>query len=160
MRRNPLITINRVENAVDPTEILETTSDEFMMAFGVRSFDGLKTYTDPRYIKWVGRLWNVTEKGNAYSYYPLHRCSDDELTRFYDIEIAVKEQMENLHRDGGLYCLDWGGLKLDLYGSWRAHSHYNAIDIAFVPCSFKPSFSNGSSDWNRNDCVNDYKETL
>ena len=61
IRKNPLITTNKQENAVEASEVLETASDDFMMAFALRSFNENRSLSDPYYVKWVARLWTVVD---------------------------------------------------------------------------------------------------
>lgn len=61
IRKNPLITTNKQDNAVEASEVLETASGDFMMAFALRSFNGNRVLSDPFYVKWVGRLWTVVD---------------------------------------------------------------------------------------------------
>ena len=61
IRKNPLITTNKLENAVDSSEVIDTASDGFMMAFALRSFGENRSLSDPSQVKWVGRLWTVVE---------------------------------------------------------------------------------------------------
>ena len=85
-RKSPLITTNREKNAIGASETLATYDGDFMMAFALRHFDGVQSLSDPRYVKWVGRVWTVTETGNSYEYYALHKCTEQDLSKFYSIE--------------------------------------------------------------------------
>ena len=78
--KNPIITTN--EEKVDAEEIYSLGSEDFMMAFTLDKYEGGTLY-DPRYIKWVTKLWNKNaQEANDFKYYPLHRCTDDELSKF------------------------------------------------------------------------------
>ena len=83
MRKNPLITTNRMDFAVEPSEYVDTTDDEFMMAFALRNyFDDGRSLADPRYVKWVAKLWTAVDQVLDFEYMPLHLCTQDDLARF------------------------------------------------------------------------------
>ena len=107
VRKNPLITTNIVEFAVEPSEFLDTTDEEFMMAFALSRFDNGAILADPRYVKWVARLWNVVGQDFEYEYIPLHLCTKDDLRRFNDQDAETEKQMISLVEGKGLFCLDW-----------------------------------------------------
>ena len=81
------------------TELLETSeetysldSDEFMMAFALQKYGGEILRYDPRYVRWIIRTWEREDDESTFTFYPLHQCSDEEVSNFYRPESAVTEK--------------------------------------------------------------------
>ena len=66
-------------------------------------------------------------------------------------------------KENGLFCLDWQAAQIELYGSWRTHPSYQALDVSVVPCNFKPNKNDtigGPADWNDRECNDDYEKAM
>ena len=56
--------------------------DEFMVAVAVEHYlDGPKS--DPRFVKWVASYQISTAESYEAVHYPMHRCTDEDLNKFY-----------------------------------------------------------------------------
>ena len=110
---------------------------DFMMAFAaVRvAKDFNEGLSDERYVKWMGT--KVTREGVnvTRNRFYLHRCSDEEFSRFYQIENEVEARLiAKLQAEGHFYCVDWKITK-DLFGYWKSASDFSLFDAAFVSCA-------------------------
>ena len=53
-----------------------------MLAFAAESFDTGKYLSDPRYVRWVTASWEKKNDEYFTTWYPMHVCTEEELTRF------------------------------------------------------------------------------
>ena len=74
------------------TKVLES-SERFnmgeknvMMAFALEYFDGGVLELDERYVRWVVRTWEFVGQERTENFYPLHPCTDEEMSNFYPAE--------------------------------------------------------------------------
>ena len=74
------------------TELLDAStsyslgSDDFMMAFTLEKFEGGILQIDPRYVKFIVRAWESVNFERKEVFYPLHECSESEMSLFWQAE--------------------------------------------------------------------------
>lgn len=61
------------------------------MAFALQKYGGEILRYDPRYVRWIIRTWEREDDESTFTFYPLHLCSDEEVSNFYRPESAVTE---------------------------------------------------------------------
>ena len=57
-----------------------------MMAFALHKFHGDILDFDARYVQWIVRTWQDVDGKRNENFYPLHICTEEELSRFYQPE--------------------------------------------------------------------------
>ena len=72
---------------MEAEEAISLGSDELMMAFALGGDGDERIEYDPRYVRWVGYTALFTGNPNdqgawKYKTYPLHPCTDEELSKF------------------------------------------------------------------------------
>ena len=82
----------------------------------------------------------------------MHRCTEADLAKFYEPEKSTKPRVEAFRETGGLFCLDWQKLNVELYGYWQAAANYGGLDIIVAPCGFQYELQDGSLSPLRDDC--------
>ena len=105
--RNPQIVTRTVK--VDEGARFSMADTNFMMAFAAaRVANGLNEgLSDERYLKWIGTV--VTREGvnTTRNRFYLHRCSDHEFSRFYQVENEFDARfIAKLQAEGHFYCVD------------------------------------------------------
>lgn len=58
-RQNPNITAINKENHIDASDVLNLSESGLRIAFEVTSLDGNVGKYDPRYVKYIFRMWNA-----------------------------------------------------------------------------------------------------
>ena len=58
-RQNPNITTINKENHIDASDVLNLAESGLRIAFEVTSLDGKVGKYDPRYVKYLFRMWNA-----------------------------------------------------------------------------------------------------
>ena len=77
------------------------------MAFGIKEPRTRKYRDDPHFIKWVARYTIEINDEKHEQYFPLNRCTDADFDLFAQPDQRSAKEIEQLRRDGGLFCLDW-----------------------------------------------------
>ena len=60
--------------------------EEFMMAFAFETTYGKIIDFDSRYVRWVSRTWEQVGDQSIIKYYPLHPCTEQEMSEFVEAE--------------------------------------------------------------------------
>lgn len=63
--------------------VYETAENEFMIALSAANFETAAPVSDPRYVRWYATTIDAKDGQTTYTWYPMHQCSDDEVSRFY-----------------------------------------------------------------------------
>ena len=106
IRHNPQISTFVEYDGLEDDEDYDTSDSSFMMAFALIDFLGGSLH-DPNYIKWVARNITMDEGDYGFNFIPLDKCTDEDLSDFYPADPRAVKQMMDLHKAGGLFCLDW-----------------------------------------------------
>ena len=75
-------TINTNITPLEAGVTYKIDQDEFMMAFSAENYETNEPLTDPRYVKWVTAYWERVGGKLLTRFYPMHKCSDAEFSRF------------------------------------------------------------------------------
>ena len=105
------------------------------MAFTITTaFDNDDVKDDPTYVKWFATEWQFKD-GNWYgSGIPMHKCSKEELNRFYEPRKDQSSKVKKLQDANAFMCLDWS--KVELYGN-KDQDEFKYLDVNFLPCNVK-----------------------
>ena len=130
-----------------------------MVAVAVEHYlDGPKS--DPRFVKWVASYQISTAESYEAVHYPMHRCTDEDLSKFYPPDNRSAEKVQALSEANELFCLGKKAQELILFGGWRSGINYRALDIQLVPCSTryvdydgKVSEDDGSCVWGHDKAI-------
>ena len=63
-------------NYVAAEEKLNLNEANFRMAFVVEGFADRKRKADPRYVKYIARLWSENRGIQSYKHIPMYECTD------------------------------------------------------------------------------------
>ena len=101
-----MMTTNISHVTDDDSEVIG--DDHFMMAFSVKSKVTREPKSDPRYIRWIVRFYELLDDEVIDTWKELHPCTLEELQKFDppDNYGTVKE-IQSLQSGGHLFCLDW-----------------------------------------------------
>ena len=130
-----------------------------MLAFAAENYDTGAPLSDPRYVRWVANLAFKEGNGTSHTYYPMHKCTDDEFARFDTPKnemTAIK--VKRLQAGGDFFCLNKQILEYNLKGSETFGTNYTALDPMMVPCASSITLFDGSILGGHDDCVWDKDE--
>ena len=127
------------------------------MAFAIESFSSGKK-DDSHYLKWVARLFLVSDGKVTIKFLPLSPCNESDFELFNQPDEASADKVARYRKNGGFYCLDWRNYDIQLYSSWRSGSSYTAIDVMAVPCGYQ--FDKASQEYDDSECNWDLQKAI
>ena len=133
MRKNPNITTFVDPNAFTQADTFNTGEEGFQIAVALNNY-GKDAVEQARYIKFVARKMIQNGDDWTVTYYPLHPCTDEDFAKFHPSEMRSTDAIDRYRNEGGMWCMDWQAAQIEVYGTWRVDSVYQAIDLMAVPC--------------------------
>ena len=104
-------------------------------------------------MKWVARYREADgSKTLRRNLYELHPCTEKELEKFHPPEKRSIGSVDRLKKGGGLFCLDWENLDLDIYGV-SGDGRFSNIGFLAVPCHVKETSLGGTVNKDQSQCV-------
>ena len=111
-KKNPEIITNIEKDAFREGDNLDTTEDDFMMAFALEDFFR-GSLNDPRYIRWNARYVVAHSDGSfTTNYIPLHPCTESDLSNLKSMDKRTSDKLKKMREKDGLFCLDWAKAKI------------------------------------------------
>ena len=98
---------------------------------------------DPRYVQWVIQITTGESYNDGIAFYPMHRCTDDDFSRFHQFEDSSARKAEGLLASGSLWCVDPSHL-VSLKGSWRTGEKFGAIEPSLFTCGSEIKLFDGT----------------
>ena len=125
-----------------------------MMAFSAENYVKGTAISDPRYVKWVTAYYERVGGEWITTWYPMHKCSDADFSRFYNLEndfIATK--IDKFKTGGHYFCLDLKAMDFELSGSEASGADYSGLDHMLVPCASRIKLFDGSEIGAEDNCI-------
>ena len=93
---NPNINVQTTLNYYSGYDKVKLNDINYRLAFTVESFDDKKIRHDPKYIKYIARIWNEVDGVQTFTNVPLHECTQDDFDEFYPIEPNSEKKFESI----------------------------------------------------------------
>ena len=136
-------------------------SDNFMMAFALEDISSQILAYDQRYIRWIIRTWDISSSGKNIVYYPLHLCSEEEMSRFFTAENdSTAKKLDEHYASKSLYCLHPSSRDFNLQGSFLTSAASTTYDVWLTSCASRFELFDGSVLEADEDCVWDQKKVI
>ena len=124
------------ESALELTETVKVNEMGFRVAFSVENYQTGEIINDPRYVKWIVRMYYKTDVDTyKEDILPVEVCTDEELSTWGD-HSGNQEQYDLRLREGRLFCIDknvWDDMYL---GGFPSESEYYRFEIIVSPCNY------------------------
>ena len=108
----------------------------FKLAFSVESYFNAEMKADPKYVKYIVRIYGLRNGIEFQEMIPFHKCTDDDYNDFLQPLNGVEDQFK-LIRDNekrGMFCIDdYENFKI--YGNEK-NTDYQRFEIILVPCNY------------------------
>ena len=117
-RHNPNLSQYTETNIFDDNDRLNLNEINFRLAFSIEGYLDKEMKNDPRYVKYLVRLFGRKE-GVAYEQFiPYHECAQADWDQFQPTGKSTEDEWTRIKEDPkrGFYCLDWSG-DYEIYGS-------------------------------------------
>ena len=139
-RHNPSISSHKQLFYYDSSEVVNLKESGVRMAFSVEGFLDGEIKDDPRYVKYLVRLWGKKDGVKYERILDYHKCTPGELDLFGEPsrESIAPLQTFKFSEKRHLYCLDWENLDEDEVGVWGVTNdeNYQRWEFVLVPCNY------------------------
>ena len=160
-RRNPTVNDSKIDGYFPSSETVNLNEIGWRMAFSIENMETRKQIRDPRYVKWIVRLYKKHPEGLTEQHLPFHRCTTEDLAQFYPLARSAKDEFKSLTEDAhrGLFCLDsWPE---DMYiGGDFSSADYQSLDFILTPCNYIHNEMSNYGDKPTPECIPDLRKQL
>lgn len=93
---------------LDLEETVTLKEINFRMAFTLENYLTQETTNDPRYIRWIVRMYGRNNGEWYEDILPFHKCTEEDFKEFSKIDqLSIAAFREMLNKENrGFYCLD------------------------------------------------------
>ena len=124
---------------VPADEVLNLSLAEAKIAFTVEGYWSYEreAKNDPRYTKWLFRLFTIEGGETKSKELGLHRCNEKDYAQFFPIEPTQEKLLESIKADPkrGLFCMDdEEEAKYELFGNDQLEN-YQRVELVVMPCN-------------------------
>ena len=108
-KHNANVTIVEDLDVFDFTETLNLNEINFRFAFSVVGYHSREIKNDPRYVKYLVRIFGKKEGKEYERLLPYRLCTDSDWDEFYPPSRAFADGIKNIRDDPkqGMLCVDW-----------------------------------------------------
>ena len=157
MKHNADVTSVLETDVFDFNEITNLNDVGFRVAFSVRGYRKKELKDDPRYVKYLVRMFGKREGKDFERILPYHKCEESDWDKFpppSNAHIDTFTQIKGGEQDG-MYCLDWEDDKAEdmLINGHSKNDEYQRLDIILVPCNYVHSYLGYEGDSISNECL-------
>ena len=116
---NPNVTEHLEKTVFDSSEQLDLNKIGFKLAFSVTGYHSRELKNDPRYVKYLVRIFGIKDGKEYEKFIPYHKCEEKDWAEFPPASKASSYAIEDIKKDPkrGMFCLDWSAQELLLYGN-------------------------------------------
>ena len=118
-KANPLISEVLDKNAFNYEDTLSLNKIDFRLAFSVENYKTRERKDDPRFVKYLVRVYGINEGVEFEEIVPYHRCNDEDWAKFPPAADNSADSIETIKEDPnrGMYCLDWEEADFNVFGN-------------------------------------------
>ena len=113
---------------------------------------------DPRYVKYLVRIFGKKEGKEYEKFIPFHKCTDEDWAEFPPPAQASADSWNDIKsgEKRGMFCLDWTEDIL-LYGNEK-NEEYQRIELVLTPCNYLHTHLGYKDDTVHEECVDDLEK--
>lgn len=123
----------------DFTETTNLHDIGFRVAFSVRGYNTQELKDDPRYVKYLIRMFGKKDGKEFERLLPYHKCTDEDWKEFTPPSKAFSDSFSAIKNGDvdGMYCLDWTDdvEPILIYGNEK-NDEYQRVELVLVPCNY------------------------
>ena len=141
---------------LDIEETVNMKEIGFRMAFTMENYLTKETLNDPRYVKWIVRMYGRNNGEWYEDILPFHKCTEDDYSQFSPMDELSAPGLEQVRHSEtrGFYCLDEWPDKMKLGGDKTAQT-YRRLEVIFSPCNYLHTHVGYKDDFVHEDCIAD-----
>ena len=139
----------------DPLDIKQTNAK---IAVSFQGYLEQDHKDDPRYVKWMVRLFGNQDYKRFERHVPFHICTDEDYDQFFPITPSQEGQMKRF-REGGsakMICIDWDDeeVPFDNYGLY-SDPNWQRLEYVMLPCNYVHKQAGDIGDFVAEECETD-----
>ena len=159
-KQNPNVSQFIKKNDLDFNDRLNLNEIGFRLAWSVEGYNSLVRKDDPRYVKYLVRLFRK-ENGKPYEQFiPYHDCTEEDWAQFAPVQKASLDSWTAIKNDPkrNMFCLEWSD-DIQVYGNEKNDFHQR-IEIVLVPCNYQHVELGDVGDTIHPECVEDLQKQI
>jgi len=135
-KHNPFISEVTEKNRFDYNTRLNLNEINFKMAFSVEGYLDNQVRDDPRYVKYIVRIYGKKNDVEYQELIPFHKCTKDDWDHFLDPAKGIEDQILALRKNPkrNMYCIDEFE-NFTIYGNEK-NTEYQRVEVVLVPCNY------------------------
>ena len=109
---------------------------KFRFAFTIEGYLDREMKNDPRYVKYLVRIFGIKDGVEYQTFIPYHKCTDADWAQFYPPAESARDGWIAIRDDPkrGFFCLDWTA-DYEIYGNER-NDQYQRVEVVLNPCNY------------------------
>ena len=157
-RAHPIIVQNTRKGEIGADVTVKVNEIGFRMAFSLENYLTRDTVDDPRYIKWLVRMYGRNNGEWYEEILPYHKCTPEDYSEFSPLDNLSHKIFDavNKNEKRDFYCLDEWPENMMLGGEQEADT-YRRLEVIFTPCNYIHSHLGYQGDFVREDCIADFE---
>ena len=130
----------------------------FRFAFSIEGYHSREMKNDPRYVKYLVRVFGIHEGKEYERLIPYHKCTDSDWAQFAPPKKSAQDGWQAIKDNPkrGMFCLDMTE-DIELYGKER-NDEYQRIEVALTPCNYVHTHLGYQGDSVHPECVADLEK--
>ena len=110
-------------------DFLDLSAGNFRVALSYESYTTKEFKNDPRYIKWIMRVYGVKD-GVYYEYaVPHHLCTEKDYEQFFPIAEKNRVSFERIKNNNAFVCLDFDKVDPVILNGKNTDGDYGRLDL-------------------------------
>ena len=156
---NPNINVKTTKNFFDSYTRVNLNEINYRVAFTVEGYHDQEMKNDPRYVKYMVRIFGIKDGEKYQKMIPYHICTDSDWALFPEASFSSVDTIEQIRQNPkrGMYCIDWDQADIQIYGN-ENNMNYQNLDIVLVPCQLLLPDIGFTEDAIPNDCLADRQD--
>ena len=135
-KHNPFLSEMTEKNIFDYNTRLNLNEINFKMAFSVEGYLDNQVRDDPRFVKYIVRIFGKKNDVEYQEIIPFHKCTEDDWDQFLEPAMGMEDQINAVKTNPkrNMYCIDEFE-NFIIYGNEK-NTEYQRIEVVLVPCNY------------------------
>ena len=159
-RHNPTVSQVLDKNVFDYNEKINLNEIGYRVAFSVEGYHSREMKDDPRYVKYLVRIFGKKEGVEYEKFIPYDKCTEEDWAEFPPPAQASADSWNDIKsgEKRGMFCLDWSE-DIFIYGNEK-NEEYQRIELVLTPCNYLHTHLGYKNDTVHPDCVADLEKQI
>ena len=117
----------------------DLVENDFKIAFAIQGFQTKDLKDDPRYVKWIFRIYGKKDEVEYEEILPYHKCTESDYAQFYPINKDQKRVLDTVksNPENGFLCVDFDETNHQVIFGREEDADYQRLEAILAPCNYK-----------------------